>query len=67
MKNAANQTGYTLVELLITVGVAAITLAAATPSLKEIYQFLLYVSKYQHISQIPYYNKLGYRLNYVFK
>jgi len=37
MKKTANQTGYTLVELLITVGVAAIMLAVATPSLKEIY------------------------------
>ena len=37
MKITANQTGYTLAELLITVGIAAILLATATPSLKEIY------------------------------
>jgi len=37
MKITSDQTGYTLVELLVTIGIAAIMLAIAVPSLKEIY------------------------------
>lgn len=37
MHKKSHQTGFTLAELLITVGVSAILLAAAVPSMKEMY------------------------------
>ena len=37
MKSIPKQTGFTLVEMLITVGIAALLLASAVPSLQEIF------------------------------